>query len=73
MIAAAPHLAALDAVVPASGDDVGKLAGVGGTPEKSAFVSPVADFYLTNPIARASATLAECSVLASGRKLTAAE
>ncbi|MFN7055543.1 NADH-quinone oxidoreductase subunit NuoG [Hyphomonas sp.] len=29
------------------------------------FVSPVVDFYLTNPIARASRTMAECSALAS--------
>ena len=28
---------------------------------------PVADFYLTNPIARASAVMAECSALAQGR------
>jgi NADH-quinone oxidoreductase subunit G len=27
--------------------------------------SPVRDFYLTNPIARASKTMAECSALAS--------
>ena len=31
------------------------------------------DFYLTNPIARASAVMAECSRLASGQMLTAAE
>ena len=34
---------------------------------------PVEDFYLTNPIARASAVMAECSRLASGQMLTAAE
>ena len=33
----------------------------------------VEDFYLTNPIARASAVMAECSRLASGHMLTAAE
>jgi len=27
----------------------------------------IKDFYLTNPIARASAVMAECSALASGR------
>ena len=32
------------------------------------------DFYLTNPIARASAIMAECSVIAEGQgALTAAE
>ena len=35
---------------------------------------PIKDFYLTNPIARASAMMAECSALAEGRgALTAAE
>ena len=36
--------------------------------------SPIDDFYLTNPIARASAVMAECSALAEGRAaMTAAE
>jgi NADH-quinone oxidoreductase subunit G len=37
------------------------------------FKASVEDFYLTNPIARASAVMAECSRLASGYMLTAAE
>jgi len=41
--------------------------------EKTPFRSPVTDFYLTNPIARASAVMAECSSLAAGRALQAAE
>ena len=45
----------------------------GGSVEKTPFKSPVEDFYLTNPIARASAVMAECSRLASGQMLTAAE
>ena len=40
----------------------------GGTPDKAPFRSPVADFYLTNPIARASAIMAECSALARGQQ-----
>jgi NADH-quinone oxidoreductase subunit G len=36
-------------------------------------VSPVADFYMTNPIARASATMAECSKLAQNNYAVAAE
>jgi NADH-quinone oxidoreductase subunit G len=40
---------------------------------KSAFASPVKDFYLTNPIARASAVMAECSALAKTAKAIAAE
>ena len=37
------------------------------------FANVIGDFYLTNPIARASAVMAECSALAAGRLATAAE
>jgi len=49
--------------------------GVAGTVSDAAFVSPVKDFYLTNPIARASVTMAECSASVAGArsKLMAAE
>ncbi|MCC0806308.1 NADH-quinone oxidoreductase subunit G [Methylobacterium sp. W2] len=69
-----PHFAALDAVAP--GDvaaTVETLAGLGGEANRSAFVSAVPDFYLTNAIARASRVLAECSSLARTRGLEAAE
>ncbi len=39
--------------------------GVEGALDASPFKSAISDFYLTNPIARASKTLAECSALAS--------
>ncbi|MCV0398083.1 MAG: NADH-quinone oxidoreductase subunit NuoG [Rhizobiaceae bacterium] len=68
-----PHLAELDAIAPASIDAVKALAGRGGEFVARPFVSPVADFYLTNPIARASAVMAECSALARGRFRQAAE
>ena len=42
-------------------------------PDKAGFVNAVADFYLTNPIARASKTMAECSALKNVRNLEAAE
>jgi NADH-quinone oxidoreductase subunit G len=42
-------------------------------PGMGPFRSPVEDFYLTNPIARASAIMAECSALAEQRTLSAAE
>jgi NADH-quinone oxidoreductase subunit G len=32
--------------------------------DRALFHSPIEDFYLTNPIARASAIMAECSALA---------
>jgi NADH-quinone oxidoreductase subunit G len=35
--------------------------------DRAAFMPAVDDFYLTNPIARASAIMAECSALAKGR------
>jgi len=68
-----PHFAEVDEV-PASDPSVIKaLAKDKGTTGKSAFVSPVKDFYLTNPIARASAVMAECSALAKGGFKQAAE
>jgi NADH-quinone oxidoreductase subunit G len=49
---------------------IGKAGEVGDQP----FVSPIADFYLTNPIARASVTMAQCSAsLAASAQLQAAE
>jgi NADH-quinone oxidoreductase subunit G len=69
-----PHLAELDAVQPADGASaIRSLAAIGGTPGREPFVSPVKDFYLTNPIARASGVMAECSALARELKLEAAE
>ena len=50
------------------------LAARGGALEKAAFGRALDDFYFTNPIARASAVMAECSVIAEGgAALTAAE
>jgi NADH-quinone oxidoreductase subunit G len=69
-----PHLQRADQVAPGEGADITALAGRGGSLEKAVFGSAIEDFYLTNPIARASVIMAECSVLAEGRSaLTAAE
>ncbi len=70
---AVPHLMRIDRIEAANPADIGKLASRGGSLEKAPFKSSVEDFYLTNPIARASAVMAECSRLASGQMLTAAE
>jgi NADH-quinone oxidoreductase subunit G len=70
---AVPHLMRVDRIEIGNADDVKALAGKGGSVEKAPFKSSVEDFYLTNPIARASAVMAECSRLASGQMLTAAE
>ncbi|KQU05435.1 NADH dehydrogenase [Methylobacterium sp. Leaf469] len=69
-----PHLAALDTVAPSDAvAAVDALAGLGGTPDRTAFAPAVPDFYLTNAISRASRVLAECSSLARVRGLEAAE
>ncbi|MBR0697544.1 NADH-quinone oxidoreductase subunit NuoG [Bradyrhizobium lablabi] len=73
MFKAHPHLMRLDQIEAGNADEVKALAGKGGSIDKAAFKPTVEDFYLTNPIARASAVMAECSRLASGRMLTAAE
>jgi len=70
---AVPHLTRVDQIEPGKAGDIKSLAGKGGTLEKPAFKPLIEDFYLTNPIARASAVMAECSRLASGQMLTAAE
>jgi len=68
-----PHLAAHDTLTVADASVLGALAGLGGKTDKAGFASVIADFYQTNPIARASAIMAECSALASGRMRQAAE
>ena len=70
---AAPHLMRLDRIEAGDAAHIRALAGKGGNVEKAPFKASVEDFYLTNPIARASAVMAECSRLASGQMLTAAE
>ena len=68
-----PHFAAIDDIEAGDPATVTKLARLGGTAEKSPLRSSVENFYLTNPIARASAVMAECSALTSGAAKTAAE
>jgi NADH-quinone oxidoreductase subunit G len=70
---AAPHLMRIDQIEAGSAADLKTLAGKGGNVEKTPFKPFIEDYYLTNPIARASAVMAECSRLASGHMLTAAE
>ncbi|WP_269929753.1 NADH-quinone oxidoreductase subunit NuoG [Aminobacter sp. HY435] len=68
-----PHLARIDAVEAGNSDDIAKVAKLGGRLNKGVFTSVVKDFYLTNPIARASAVMAECSALAKNGFKQAAE
>jgi NADH-quinone oxidoreductase subunit G len=73
MFAAYPHLMGVDQIAAGDATDIKKLAKLGGTPDKAPLRSSVADFYFTNPIARASAIMAECSALAHAATRTAAE
>jgi NADH-quinone oxidoreductase subunit G len=69
-----PHLAGIGQILPGNPADVHKLAMLGDEPDKAPFRQAVEDFYLTNPIARASAVMAECSALAESRTaMSAAE
>ena len=68
-----PHFAEIDEIAPGSSADIAALAKKPGKMGKSLFASPVKDFYLTNPIARASAVMAECSALARNNFKAAAE
>ncbi|QRM56884.1 NADH-quinone oxidoreductase subunit NuoG [Sinorhizobium sp. BG8] len=73
LYAAHPHFADVDAIAAGSIEDIVALAKKGGKLGKSGFASPIKDFYLTNPIARASAVMAECSALARNNFKAAAE
>jgi NADH-quinone oxidoreductase subunit G len=56
--------------------DVAALAELGHVKGKASnvpFQSPVKDFYFTNPIARASKIMADCSALKNPLKMQAAE
>ncbi|MFN3547091.1 MAG: NADH-quinone oxidoreductase subunit NuoG [Mesorhizobium sp.] len=68
-----PHLAGIDDVAAGDPGDIAKVAAIGGELSKAPFASSIGDFYLTNPIARASAVMAECSALARDGFRQAAE
>lgn len=70
---AVPHLAAIDEIVPADPAQLSEFAESGGELASAPFASPIKDYYLTNPIARASRIMAECSALRATRRLEAAE
>jgi NADH-quinone oxidoreductase subunit G len=69
LVADAPHFAETGTLPVAPGADpaiwnaIGKAGALDDSPP---LASPIADFYLTNPIARASETMAECSKLLIG-------
>ena len=68
-----PHLQRIDAIESGDAASIAGLAQHSAVAMKDGFASIISDFYLTNPIARASAVMAECSALAKGRLQQAAE
>jgi NADH-quinone oxidoreductase subunit G len=58
-----PQLALLDLVEPADASAIGKLAGTSAKPGKQRFGFAIEDYYLSNPIARASAIMARLSAM----------
>ncbi len=73
LIEAYPHFARIDQIAAGDAAYVGKLAVRHAVAMKDAFVPAITDFYLTNPITRASAVMAECSALSRGQRAEAAE
>ena len=71
LYAAHPHMARTDEIAPGPVADFSKIAHT--TPSREPFVSPVTDFYQTNPIARASKVMAEASALLQAPMRQAAE
>ncbi len=69
----APQLAALDQFHKADAAALNELQNVSGKASNAPFASPVKDFYFTNPIARASRTMAQCSAIKNDQKMQAAE
>jgi len=73
MYQAAPQLAELNKLHKADAAALASIGDAKGKPTKTAFTSPIKNFYLTNPIARASRIMAECSALKNGQQMQAAE
>jgi NADH-quinone oxidoreductase subunit G len=67
-----PTFGRVDYVAPAGELNLTRL-GAKGEVTDAPFESPIKDFYLTNPIARASVTMAECSAARSRPAVLAAE
>ncbi|MDQ4059497.1 MAG: NADH-quinone oxidoreductase subunit NuoG, partial [Pseudomonadota bacterium] len=59
-----PQFGHVDEVLAGEAQDVANSATLAGPTERAPFLSPIADFYLTNPIARASVLMAQLSLQA---------
>jgi NADH-quinone oxidoreductase subunit G len=73
MFAVAPHLAALGQISESASDGMARLAKTKRKARASAFTNTITDFYQTNPIARASRVMGECSSMRFGIHKQAAE
>ncbi len=74
MFGAAPHLASLDAIARADAAGLEEVAKLDGdVAERVVIGAPVVDFFLTNPIARASRVMNECSARRAQTNRQAAE
>jgi NADH-quinone oxidoreductase subunit G len=63
MVAISPVFAEVGEIVPAPWGAFG----ADGALDEAGFVSPVVNFYMTDPVSRASATMAECTQAARGQ------
>jgi NADH-quinone oxidoreductase subunit G len=68
-----PHFARIDQIAAGDPAQIGAVAAHPAVAMRDPLINVIHDFYLTNPIARASAVMAECSALAQGRLTQAAE
>ncbi len=69
-----PHLKRIGQIAVGDRALIKTLASLGGAPDKAPFGEAVSDYYFTNPIARASVVMSECSAIAEGHhNLSAAE
>ena len=68
-----PFLVRFDSIAPTDARVFNSIGALGGVVDKAPFVPAVDDFYFTNPIARASRVMAECSALAREGRRQAAE
>ena len=68
-----PHFARIDQIAAGDSAQIGAVAAHSAVALRDPLINVIKDFYLTNPIARASAVMADCSALAQGRLTQAAE
>ena len=73
MYAVAPQLASLDHIDESDAEALSELGKGEGVTSRDAFLSPITDFYMTNPIARASKIMGDCSALKNKAARQAAE